>query len=51
MRSMMGISVSWFSIRPGWKVFAADGSKAGEVDEVVGDEESDIFDGLRPWVR
>ena len=33
-------------IRPGWKVVAADGSEVGSVDEVAGDEEADIFDGL-----
>lgn len=38
--------VSWLLIRAGWKVYAADGSEVGEVDEVTGDEERDIFDGL-----
>jgi len=38
--------VSWLLIRPGWKVLASDGSEVGEVDEVVGDENQDIFDGL-----
>lgn len=38
--------VSWLLIRPGWKVVAADGSEVGEVDEVVGDDGADIFDGL-----
>jgi hypothetical protein len=38
--------VSWLLIRPGWKVYADDGSEVGEVDEVVGDEERDIFGGL-----
>ena len=33
-------------IRPGWKVYAADGSEVGAVDEVTGDENADIFDGL-----
>jgi len=33
-------------IRPGWKVLAADGVEVGEVDEVAGDEQQDIFDGL-----
>jgi hypothetical protein len=42
----MSALVSWLAIRPGWKVFAADGSEVGEVDEVAGDERSDIFDGL-----
>ncbi len=38
--------VSWLLIRPGWKVVTADGAELGAVDEVVGDENSDIFDGL-----
>ena len=42
----MGDPVSWLAIRPGWKVLAADGAEIGEVDEVTGDENSDIFDGL-----
>jgi hypothetical protein len=42
----MGDPVSWFLIRPGWKVVAADGEEIGVVDEVAGDEDHDIFDGL-----
>jgi hypothetical protein len=42
----MGDPVSWYLIRPGWKVVAADGSEIGKVDEVTGDEAHDIFDGL-----
>jgi hypothetical protein len=33
-------------IRPGWTVLAADESEVGSVDEVAGDENADIFDGL-----
>ncbi len=33
-------------IRPGWKVYASDGTDVGAVDEVAGDESADIFDGL-----
>ncbi len=33
-------------IRPGWKVYAADRSEVGEVDEVAGDDTQDIFDGI-----
>jgi hypothetical protein len=33
-------------IRPGWKVYAADGAEVGTVDEVAGDDSHDIFDGL-----
>jgi hypothetical protein len=42
----MADPVSWFLIRPGWKVVAADGSEVGQVDEVAGDDTHDIFDGL-----
>jgi hypothetical protein len=42
----MADPVSWLLIRPGWKVFAADGDEVGAVDEVVGDDNADIFDGL-----
>ena len=42
----MADPVSWLLIEPGWKVRAADGSEVGEVDEVVGDSNVDIFDGL-----
>src|SRR6266487_2467891 len=42
----MADPVSWLMIEPGWKVIAADGSEVGEVDEVAGDSNADIFDGL-----
>ncbi|HEY2353816.1 MAG TPA: hypothetical protein VGH79_02820 [Gaiellaceae bacterium] len=42
----MADPVSWFMIRPGWKVYASDGAEVGSVDEVAGDESQDIFDGL-----
>src|SRR5579872_5141202 len=42
----MADPVSCLMIRPGWKVVTADGSHFGDVDEVAGDENSDIFDGL-----
>ncbi|HVP75585.1 MAG TPA: DUF2171 domain-containing protein [Gaiellaceae bacterium] len=42
----MADPVSWLLIETGWKVLAADGSEVGEVDEVVGDDTEDIFDGL-----
>jgi hypothetical protein len=42
----MADPVSWLLIEPGWNVFAVDGSKVGEVDEVAGDSSVDIFDGL-----
>src|SRR5436190_20475069 len=33
-------------IRPGWKVYASDGTEVGRVDEVAGDDTNDIFNGL-----
>jgi uncharacterized protein YrrD len=42
----MADPVSWLMIEPGWKVIAADGSEVGRIEEVVGDTESDIFNGL-----
>src|SRR4051812_34091248 len=42
----MADPVSWLMIRPGWKVFASDGTEVGEVDEVAGDDNEDIFNGL-----
>jgi hypothetical protein len=42
----MADPVSWLMIRPGWKVYASDGAEVGAVDEVAGDENADIFDGL-----
>jgi hypothetical protein len=42
----MGDPVSWLMIKPGWKVYASDGTAVGEVDEVTGDDNADIFDGL-----
>jgi hypothetical protein len=41
-----GDPVSWLLIRPGWKVVSSDGIEVGEVDEVAGDDNHDIFDGL-----
>lgn len=38
--------VSWLAIEPGWAVVAADGSHVGYVQEVVGDDTEDVFDGL-----
>ena len=42
----MADPVSWLMIEAGWKVLAADGSEVGKVDEVTGDSNADIFDGL-----
>jgi hypothetical protein len=38
--------VSWLLIEPGWPVVAADGGEIGYVQDVVGDNTEDIFDGL-----
>jgi uncharacterized protein YrrD len=38
--------VSWLLVEPGWSVLGADGSRIGTVEEVLGDEERDIFSGL-----
>jgi len=37
---------SWYAVEKGWKVLAADGGDVGTVQEVLGDEAADIFDGL-----
>jgi hypothetical protein len=41
-----GDPVSWFLIEPGWTVVDADGGEVGRVDEVIGDSNADIFNGL-----
>lgn len=33
-------------IEPGWTVVSADGTEVGTVEEIVGDENVDIFNGL-----
>jgi hypothetical protein len=38
--------VSWFLIEKGWLVSGSDGADLGKVDEVVGDSDKDIFNGL-----
>ena len=42
----MADPVSWFVIERGWRVVDRDGEEVGTVDEVTGDENADIFDGL-----
>jgi hypothetical protein len=39
--------VSWMMIEPGWTVVDANGETVGRIDEVVGDESVDIFNGLK----
>jgi sporulation protein YlmC with PRC-barrel domain len=43
---MAGDPVSWLLVEPGWTVYDAAGKKVGKVDEVLGDEQTDIFHGL-----
>lgn len=38
--------VAWTVIERGWKVFDATNEEIGYVDEITGDENVDIFDGL-----
>jgi hypothetical protein len=42
----MADPVSWLLIEPGWRVAGSDGEELGRVEEVTGDQETDIFDGL-----
>jgi hypothetical protein len=42
----MADPVSWLAIETGWDVVAVDGQHVGGVDEVVGDDTEDIFNGL-----
>jgi uncharacterized protein YrrD len=43
---MTGDPVSWLVVEPGWSVVGRDGAALGTVDEVLGDTEGDIFNGL-----
>jgi hypothetical protein len=38
--------VSWRLVEPGWSVLDADGNEIGRVDQVTGDLNADIFDGI-----
>jgi hypothetical protein len=38
--------VAWTMVERGWAVAANDGNEVGTVDQVLGDPEADIFDGL-----
>lgn len=42
----MGEPVSWFVIEQGWQVVDTDGEEVGKVEEIVGDTNLDIFNGL-----
>jgi hypothetical protein len=38
--------VSWKAVEKGWAVYDRDGAKVGEIHELAGDENADIFDGF-----
>lgn len=42
----MADPVAWIVVEPGWEVVASNGEKVGAIDEVLGDKNADIFDGL-----
>jgi hypothetical protein len=42
----MADPVSWLVIEPGWEVVDANGERIGKVDEVLGERDADIWDGL-----
>jgi hypothetical protein len=41
-----GDPVAWRAIEQGWSVLDADGNEIGKVDQVTGDLNGDIFDGI-----
>jgi hypothetical protein len=43
----MAEPTSWFTVESGWEVQDRAGAVVGEVVEIVGDQDADIFDGLR----
>jgi hypothetical protein len=42
----MADPVAWTVVEPGWAVVASDGNEVGKIDQILGDPEADIFDGL-----
>jgi hypothetical protein len=42
----MADPVAWKVVERGWAVVASDGDEVGRVDQILGDPEADIFDGL-----
>jgi sporulation protein YlmC with PRC-barrel domain len=42
----MADPMSWLVVERGWTVVGSDGKDIGRVEQVLGDEEKDIFDGL-----
>ena len=39
--------VSWKVVERGWRVLDESGEELGRVDEITGDPEADIFDGVQ----
>jgi hypothetical protein len=42
-----GEPASWMVVERGWRVLGPNGKELGKIDEVLGDLEADIFNGLR----
>jgi uncharacterized protein YrrD len=42
----MADPVSWLVVEHGWAVVGAAGEELGSVDQVLGDQDTDIFNGL-----
>jgi uncharacterized protein YrrD len=42
----MADPVAWTVVERGWQVFDAEGEKVGRVNEITGDHNADIFDGI-----
>jgi len=38
--------VSWLVVQRGWEVLDREGERVGQVEEMLGDENADIFHGL-----
>jgi len=43
----MADPTSWYMIEKGWDVVDGAGEHVGEVTAILGDQDADIFDGLR----
>ena len=46
VRFVDGQQLSWLVIEPGWSVVSSDGTEIGYVEQVVGDSDEDVFNGL-----
>jgi sporulation protein YlmC with PRC-barrel domain len=42
----MANPVSWLVVERGWRVVGPDGEELGQVEDVLGDPDTDIFNGL-----